>query len=60
MDKENARIVIVSSRTHNPLDLRNSYVTNEKYRPIFTNVDTIAKAPIKSNEGIETWKITTK
>jgi NAD(P)-dependent dehydrogenase (short-subunit alcohol dehydrogenase family) len=57
MDKENGRIVIVSSWTHDPLDSRNSHITDESHKTIFTDVDMLAKPPVESSEGVGTWQL---
>ena len=57
MDKENGRIVIVSSWTHDPFDSRNSHISEESHKKIFTDIDTLAKPPVESNEGVGTWAL---
>ncbi|KAF2501705.1 putative short-chain dehydrogenase [Lophium mytilinum] len=54
MDKENGRIVIISSWTHDPMDPRNNHITDESHKTIFTNIDALAKPPIeeKNDAGI--------
>lgn len=57
MDKGAGRVVIVSSWTHDPLDSRNAHITEEKHKTIFTDVDTLAKPPVESGEGLGTWQL---
>ena len=50
MNKESGRIVIISRRTHDTLDTRNSHMKEDSRKIIFEDVDTLAKPLIEEGQ----------